>query len=108
MRMTILLATLLLACCAKPAPKIDALHVAENGQKVERDVLAEIRPGITTKAEAGQLLGQPVAKDQMADAGEFWVYDFASQPNEQRLVKKIDALLVFFDSRGVVTRLATP
>ena len=76
------------------------------------DVLAQLKPGVTTTAEAEAALGAPDDKSTLPDGGEEWVYEFAPEPvvtapdlpAPADPDRPPDVLLLVFNPVGVLVR----
>jgi outer membrane protein assembly factor BamE (lipoprotein component of BamABCDE complex) len=77
------------------------------GNKVEPDSLAELTPGISTKADVSAVIGSPTAHDSFDD--NIWLY--ISEVTQQRIGRTLGELdqnvvILTFDDKGVLRDIA--
>lgn len=105
------LGTLLLATSLLAAPLLAGCGIADatkdtRGNRVDREMLAELVPGVQTRADVTALLGSPTATAPFGD--ETWFYIGGVTQNR---VGRRDALIeqevvaVHFDRGGVLQRV---
>ena len=95
---SLLLACLLLSSCAwlMPAPQV-------RGNKVDAELLKELVPGTSTKADVSAVIGSPTARDSFDDNN--WLY--ISEVTRERIGRTLgelnqNVIVVSFDQRGVL------
>ena len=112
-RASALLAALLVplaACSSLPTPSLDFLsHPPQvRGNRVDADRLAELVPGVSTRADVTAVLGSPSARATFDDTT--WIYISAvTRPRigSTQAVLEQQVVTVSFDSKGTMQGVAT-
>lgn len=98
----VLLPLLLAACSVFQAP------VVQRGNRVTPDQLAEITPGVQTKADVRAVLGSPTQTGMFGDDEWYYISSATRQrPGRQLQVNDQQTVVVEFDRSGVVRRMRT-
>lgn len=98
----VLLPLLLAACSVFQAP------VVQRGNRVTPDQLAEITPGVQTKADVRAVLGSPTQTGMFGDDEWYYISSATRQrPGRQLQVNDQQTVVVEFDRSGVVRRVRT-
>jgi len=99
-----LLASLLLALPGcETVNRIFGLPVTDRGHKVSEEQLAEITPGVQTRADVQALLGSPTQTSTFSN--DTWYYISAKtkvRPARALLLLDQETVVIEFDNRGVV------
>lgn len=96
-----LIACLLVSSCAwlMPPPQV-------RGNRVDADLLKELTPGTSTKADVSAVIGSPTARDTFDD--NTWLY--ISELTQERIGRTLGELnqnvvVLNFDEKGVLTNV---
>lgn len=98
---TVLLALTLLSACSIIKPPTQA-----RGHKVDEDVLKELVPGTSTRADVSALLGSPTARATFDDAT--WIYvSSVTRTQVARLpgLESQDVTVISFNQAGVLQNI---
>lgn len=94
---------LLLPLCAAALLAACSPTVEQHGQRLDPDLLAAIRPGVSSKEEVVRLLGSPSAAGTFDDRTWYYVTQRVEKTSffQNRLVDQ-KVVAVRFDERGIV------
>ena len=91
---------------------VDALTAActaqldTHGDHVDSDRIAQIRPGVQTREDVGQLLGSPSSKSVFDDERWYYISDVVETRSIfDREVKQRQVVAIRFDREGVVSEV---